>query len=1721
MKNQLKLILASLSILIASIILTKPAVSQQVEMSLPEINQKSDLILQVLAESVESRWEYSTEGRNIVTLTQFRVIECIKGNKNTNQTYSLEMLGGKVGDTTQYVSSSVIFTPGEESILFLQNDPDYVTGGYQGKYRVINDKVSVDNQNINRSRFIGILKESRNDPQALPAFLKEIHVEPLTVSESRLKGSTGTTGTNSTNDTYAISGLKSSFAGTTDSDGDGYYENFTFTIQVNGDAVPGPATVFFRINCTTTGQTWTSINSYVITGSEVDYKNFGYDQSNFAGRLSGNQELSFTVDLLDASKAVLATDATVTGDLIKVDEAAAPPLTISSISPDRQSAGTNSEITISGSSFGASQGTGKVEFFYRTGQPTIPANIISWSNNQIICTVPIASVSGYPASAASGPVTVTNNAGQTSNGYPFRVTFGFGGTKWAANSMTFRINENLSSISGESQAIQNAANSWNAANANFRFEYGGTHTNTTSARNSNNDMMWGTVANSNVLGQASVWYSGSTILECDIIFNNSINWSAGASVPSGTIDVETVSLHEMGHWLNLRDLYGSFNDGEYDQMKVMYGLSYYGQSKRNPHSDDVSGIQWIYGMAESVSISGYVKTAAGAAVPGVVLSGLPGDPETNSNGFYSGDVPTGWTGNVTPVKTGYTFSLASHTYSNQTTSLTDQDFTATAANNDATLSDLKVSGTTVTGFVKTQLSYSIQLPAGTTAVPPVTATTTDSNATKVITPAASIPGNTSVRVTAQDGTTVLTYTIAFTLPVVSSDATLSELKVDGTLVSGFSPSTLSYAVVLPDGTTAVPAVTATTASAAATKVITPAASLPGSTTVVVTAENGTTKKTYTVNFSIAKNDDATLSNLQVSGNTVAGFVKTTLTYTVPLPYGTTAVPVVTATTSDPNASKVITPATSLPGNTRVIVTAEDGTTTQTYTVSFTLSEPSADASLSDLKVDGISVDGFNPATLSYAVLLPYGTSAVPPLTATTSNISATLAITPAASLPGTSTVVVTAQNGTTKKTYTVNLTVAKNNDATLSDLMVSGTTVPGFVKNTLSYNVVLPYGTTTVPPVTAVASDNNATLAVTPAPSLPGTTRILVTADNGTTTLQYTVSFTREPASTNASLSDLKVNGTTVSGFDPNILSYLVELPAGTTSVPDVTATTTNAYASVEVQPAGSLPGITSVIVTAQDGITSKTYSINFSVNKSSDATLSNLAVDGTRIAGFMSNDLTYTVELPFGTTVVPAVTATPTDANATTVITSAASLPGNTYVQVTAEDGTTYQTYTITFTLSPASTVATLSDLMVDGTSITGFDPSVTWYTYTLPLGSNTIPAVTAVTSHPDATAAINPASTIPGSTSVTVTSQSLTVTKTYTVNFVRGKNNDASLADLLVDGTTVAGFSKNILNYSLRLPFGTTAVPVVTATLTDNNATGLITQAASLPGTAHVQVTAEDGVSILTYSISFMLMPPSNDATLSSLRIDGLPVAGFMPTSVSYQVTLPSGTTRVPDVQAVTNESHASVVIMRANALPGITTVQVTAQDASTRMDYSIMFNVAKNTDATLSDILINGSPIANFDRADLSYEIVIPSGTTLPPTITPITTDLKASVAMTLPDAIPGTATIRVIAEDGVTSNNYEILVRYPLSGINENIIQNNLKVYPNPNNGSFTFEYTMLNIKPVLVSVSDLTGRVVFEHLYAGNSIRLSEMIQLSGQPQGAYFMRLIEGSSVSWQKIIVE
>jgi hypothetical protein len=78
-------------------------------------------------------------------------------------------------------------------------------------------------------------------------------------------------------------------------------------------------------------------------------------------------------------------------------------------------------------------------------------------------------------------------------------------------------------------------------------------------------------------------------------------------------------------------------------------------------------------------IAGTVLDAGSMGVSGVTIAGLPGPPVTDANGDYSTSVVSGFSGTATPTLAGFGFAPASRSYSNVTSDMLNEDYTAFTA----------------------------------------------------------------------------------------------------------------------------------------------------------------------------------------------------------------------------------------------------------------------------------------------------------------------------------------------------------------------------------------------------------------------------------------------------------------------------------------------------------------------------------------------------------------------------------------------------------------------------------------------------------------------------------------------------------------------------------------------------------------------------------------------------------------------------------------------------------------------------------------------------------------------------------------------------------------------------------------------------------------------------------------------------------------------------------
>ena len=99
------------------------------------------------------------------------------------------------------------------------------------------------------------------------------------------------------------------------------------------------------------------------------------------------------------------------------------------------------------------------------------------------------------------------------------------------------------------------------------------------------------------------------------------------------------------------------------------------------YDPNASGRVWLF-LADSpplpatLEISGRVLDKSGTGMAGVTMTGLPENPVTDANGFYSDMVWDGWTETVSPVSENYAFIPAQRSYASVNEEILHQNYSA-------------------------------------------------------------------------------------------------------------------------------------------------------------------------------------------------------------------------------------------------------------------------------------------------------------------------------------------------------------------------------------------------------------------------------------------------------------------------------------------------------------------------------------------------------------------------------------------------------------------------------------------------------------------------------------------------------------------------------------------------------------------------------------------------------------------------------------------------------------------------------------------------------------------------------------------------------------------------------------------------------------------------------------------------------------------------------------
>lgn len=169
--------------------------------------------------------------------------------------------------------------------------------------------------------------------------------------------------------------------------------------------------------------------------------------------------------------------------------------------------------------------------------------------------------------------------------------------KWPGAQPKVRAEVNLNSthIGGQGgsqeqflQAIKNALRAWSVIeSAEFTLLYTGASTAISTGFNNKSEIVFMHKGLTGQLGQAQIWYTNSgNIVEADLWINDDYAVDATGALQANEIDIESVVLHELGHWAPL---------GHVDAAEaVMYPVLGNGVRKVTLASDDINRLSALY-----------------------------------------------------------------------------------------------------------------------------------------------------------------------------------------------------------------------------------------------------------------------------------------------------------------------------------------------------------------------------------------------------------------------------------------------------------------------------------------------------------------------------------------------------------------------------------------------------------------------------------------------------------------------------------------------------------------------------------------------------------------------------------------------------------------------------------------------------------------------------------------------------------------------------------------------------------------------------------------------------------------------------------------------------------------------------------------------------------------------------------------------------------------------
>jgi PKD repeat protein len=252
----------------------------------------------------------------------------------------------------------------------------------------------------------------------------------------------------------------------------------------------------------------------------------------------------------------------------------------------------------------------------------------------------------------------------------------------------------------------------------------------------------------------------------------------------------------------------------------------------------------------------------------------------------------------------------------------------------------------------------------------------------------------------------------------------------------------------------------------------------------------------------------------------------------------------------------------------------------------------------------------------------------------------------------------------------------------------------------------------------------------------------------------------------------------------------------------------------------------------------------------------------------------------------------------------------------------------------------------------------------------------------------------------------------------------------------------------------------------------------------------------------------------------------------SVSPSVTVTSGSANIPFITpggpTIICEGQ-TVTLLSSSPTGNLWNTGETTEsiDADTTGNYFVTVTDPNGCSATsaIIQVIVNPLPVASFtfnaqvgglvsftntSTSFVSSQWDFGDGSALSNTTSPVYTY-----------ASDGTYNVVLTVYNNCGSSTLTQQVSIIGTGIDELGAGQTFNVYPNPNNGSFTLNYTTTDAENISVQITDATGRLIWMDATQSSSLQYTKQVNLEGVAKGVYFLRLNTGERMITRRVIVD